>query len=78
MNDPWTWTTGWGLTVGEGVGGAGESNRGKLDNCNRKTIKKVKKRKKTKTKSIQPAEFSLSETSPKTFTYISLATTCFC
>ena len=22
INDPWTWTTGWGLTVEEGVNGA--------------------------------------------------------
>ena len=30
MKDPWTWTTGWGLIVGAGMGGGGESNRGKI------------------------------------------------
>ena len=25
VNDPWAWITRWGLTVGGGVGGAGES-----------------------------------------------------
>ena len=27
MNDPWTWTTGWGMTVGTG-GGWGEEGKG--------------------------------------------------
>ena len=30
MNDPWTWTTGWGLTVGAGVGMGGGEQRGKM------------------------------------------------
>ena len=30
MKDPWQWATGWGLTGGVGVGGAGESNTGKI------------------------------------------------
>ena len=29
MNDPWTWTTGWGLTVGVGGGLGGGEQRGK-------------------------------------------------
>ena len=29
MNDPWTWTTGWGLTVGVGGGMGGGEQRGK-------------------------------------------------
>ena len=29
MNDPWTWTTGWGLTVGVGMGREEESKGGK-------------------------------------------------
>ena len=38
MNDPWAWTTGWGLTVGVKV--IMKSNRGENeDNCNRTTIK---------------------------------------
>ena len=36
MNDPWTWTTGWGLTVGAGRGGQREKN---WDKYNRITIK---------------------------------------
>ena len=43
VNDPWTWTTVWGLTVGleGGLGGGGQ--RGKnWNNCNR--INKNKKR----------------------------------
>ena len=41
MNDPWTWTTGWGLTVGAGVGMGGGEQRGKnWDKCNRITVKK--------------------------------------
>ena len=41
MNDPWTWTTVWRLTVGEGGRLAEESKGGKTgwDNCNRTTIK---------------------------------------
>ena len=36
MNDPWTWTTTWGWTVGAGVGWDGGGQRGKnWDNCNR-------------------------------------------
>ena len=39
INDPWTWTTGWGMTVGaRGGGGATGEN---WDNCNR-TIKNAK------------------------------------
>ena len=30
INDPWTWTTGWGLTVGAGGGRGQENNRGKI------------------------------------------------
>ena len=42
MNDPWTWTAGWGLIVGAGSGLDGGEQRGKnWDNCNRITIKKV-------------------------------------
>ena len=40
MNDPWTWATGWGLTVGAGgETGRGEQRREKWDNCNRTKIK---------------------------------------
>ena len=28
--DPWTWTTGWGLTVAGGLSKSRESNRGKI------------------------------------------------
>ena len=39
MYDPWTWTTGWGLTVGVGGGlGQGEQRGKDWDNCNRTTI----------------------------------------
>ena len=39
MNDPWTWTTGCGLTVGGGSGLGRGGQRGKnWDNCNRITI----------------------------------------
>ena len=44
MNDPWTWTTMWGQTMGveDRMGGRGQ--RGKnWDNCNRTTIKYLKK-----------------------------------
>ena len=30
MNDPWTWTTVWGLTVGAEVGLGGGGHRGKI------------------------------------------------
>ena len=40
MNDPWTRTTVWGLTVGAGGGMGRGRQRGKnWDNCNRITIK---------------------------------------
>ena len=40
MNDPWTWTTVWELTVGEGGGMGGGGQRDKnWDNWNRITIK---------------------------------------
>ena len=40
MNEPWTWTTMWELTVGVGVGMGGGGQRGEnWDNCNRITIK---------------------------------------
>ena len=35
MNDPWMWTTGWGLTGGEGCElGEGEQSGKNWDNCN--------------------------------------------
>ena len=41
MNDPWTWTTVWGLTVGAGDGLGGGGKRGKnWDHSNSITIKK--------------------------------------
>ena len=41
MNDPRTWTTVWGLTVGTGTGqGGGEQRAKNWDNCNRITINK--------------------------------------
>ena len=40
MNDPWTWTTVWGLTTGAGGGLGGGGQRGKnWGNCNRIAIK---------------------------------------
>ena len=43
MNDPWTWTTLWGLTVGvEGGLGRGGQRGQHWDNCNRVTIKNNK------------------------------------
>ena len=43
MNDPWTWTEEWGLTVGVGDGMGGGGQKGKnWNNCNRITIKKIK------------------------------------
>ena len=40
MNDPWTWTTGWELTVGVGdMLGRDEQRKKNWDNCNRTTIK---------------------------------------
>ena len=45
MNEPWTWTTMWELTVGVGVGMGGGGQSGKnWDNCNR-TKKKIKRAK---------------------------------
>ena len=39
MNDPWTWTTVWELTMGAGDGKGGGGKKGKKwDNCNRITI----------------------------------------
>ena len=46
INDPWTWTPEWGLTVGAGSGWAVESKGGNCDNCNRTTIKLKEERKK--------------------------------
>ena len=44
MNDPWTWTTVWELTVGMGGGmGGGGQRRKNWDNCNRITIKMILK-----------------------------------
>ena len=40
MNDPWTWTPVWGLTVGAGGGpGGGEQRVKNWDDCSRITIK---------------------------------------
>ena len=40
MNDPWTWTTVWGLTVGvRGRMGVGKQRGKNWDNWNRVTIK---------------------------------------
>ena len=40
MNDPWTWTTGWGLTVGVQGGLGREEERGKYwGSCNRNSNK---------------------------------------
>ena len=42
MNDPWTWTTVWGLATGTGDGMGGGRQRGKIwDNSNRITIKMI-------------------------------------
>ena len=43
MNDPWTGTTGWRLTVGVGVGRAVESKGKNWDNCKRTVKLKNKK-----------------------------------
>ena len=44
MNDPWTWTRVWGLTVGAGCGLSGEGQMGKnWKNCNRIMINFFKK-----------------------------------
>ena len=41
MNDPWTWTTVWELTVGAGFGmGSGGQRERNWDNCNGITILK--------------------------------------
>ena len=43
MNDPWSWTTLWELTVRAGGGMGGGGQRGKnWDNCIRITIKTLK------------------------------------
>ena len=44
MSDPGAWTTGWGLIVRVGGGGMGGGGKN-WDNCNRVTIKNVKKEK---------------------------------
>ena len=42
MNDPQTWTTGWGLTLGIGGGMGRGGQRGKnWDDCNSTTIKMI-------------------------------------
>ena len=42
VNDPWTWTTLWGLAVGAGVGMDGRGQRRKnWDNSNRIIIKMI-------------------------------------
>ena len=48
MNDPWTWTIVWGLTVGMGGRGLGERQQREKnwDNCNRVTIKNYFKKEK--------------------------------
>ena len=43
MNDPWTWTAGWELTVAVGLGWAEEGGGGGR-NCNRITIQKDEKK----------------------------------
>ena len=43
VNDPWTWTIGWGLTVGGVVWGRGEQQGKNWDNCNRTTMEFFKK-----------------------------------
>ena len=42
MNDPWTWTMVWRLTLGEGMGWAEKGKGGKIGTTNR--INKNKKR----------------------------------
>ena len=40
LNDPWTWATAWGLTVGAGaVARQRRTKRGNWDKCNRATVK---------------------------------------
>ena len=39
MNDPWTWTAVWGLTVGGGVGWAEGEKLGQLSQNNNKIFK---------------------------------------
>ena len=41
MNDPWTWTMVWGLTMGAGAGGWARWKH--WDNCNRNNNKKKKR-----------------------------------
>ena len=44
MNDPWTWTPVWELTVGVGVGMRRGQQKGEnWENCNRITIKMILK-----------------------------------
>ena len=50
-NDPWTWPTVWGLTVGaEGGLGGGRQREKNWDNCN--SVNKSKKKKKRMKKSL--------------------------
>ena len=42
MNDPWTWTTVWVLTVEVGGGMGGGQKEKNWDNCNRITVKMFK------------------------------------
>ena len=47
INDPWAWTTAWGLIVGAGSGWGRAEQYGKnWDNCYRMTIKNKSKNKK--------------------------------
>ena len=58
MNDSWTWTMVWGLTVGVGDGlGGGGKRREHWDNCNRITI--IKKEKKTHLQSHKISLFKM-------------------
>ena len=42
MNDPWTWTTVWGLTVGAGSGMGGRGQRGKnWDNYHKMIVQMI-------------------------------------
>ena len=45
-NNPGTWTIGWGMTVGVGGGLGGGGKRGKNGNCNRITIKYLRRKNK--------------------------------
>ena len=44
----WTWTTGWGFTVGEAWAGWSRAKREQWDNCNRINNKIFKEKKKNK------------------------------